>query len=65
MVEYTFKCNNKECLFEFNTGVHLDVGSAKCPECGKVSLRRVFYPTNFMFKGKGFHDEKGKNRLTG
>jgi putative FmdB family regulatory protein len=55
MIEYGYKCNNKDCLFEFNTGVHLDVGSAKCPECGKVSLRRVFYPPYITFKGKGFY----------
>ncbi len=65
MTEYTYKCTNKDCLAEFDTREHLDVGSARCPECGKVSLRRVFYPINFLFKGGGFYDKRGKSRLTG
>lgn len=65
MIEYVYKCNNEKCLFEFNTGEYLDLGLTKCPECGKISLRRVFYPPNIIFKGKGFYTNDGKSRLTG
>lgn len=65
MIEYIYKCIVEKCLFEFNTNEHLDVGSAKCPECGKVSLMRVFYPINTIFKGTGFYSKDGKSRLTG
>ncbi|MGD8865940.1 MAG: zinc ribbon domain-containing protein, partial [Anaerolineales bacterium] len=27
----------------------------KCPECGKLKLRKVFLPVGIVFKGSGFY----------
>ena len=65
MLNYQYKCINEKCLVEFGRNEHLDIGSARCPECGKVTLMRIFYPTNVIFKGTGFYSKDGKSRLTG
>lgn len=60
---YDYRC--EDCSYEFVSEEHLDLGLTKCSECGKIGIRRVFNSPNVIFKGKGFYQNDGKNRLTG
>jgi putative FmdB family regulatory protein len=45
---YQFKCskckknNNKDCIFEIQQSMSEYSGKAECPECGKLSKKRIF-----------------------
>jgi putative FmdB family regulatory protein len=51
---YTYRCEN--CGVQFDRQQHFDDPVLKkCPECGKLTLRKVFLPVGIVFKGSGFY----------
>ncbi|MGD2058004.1 MAG: zinc ribbon domain-containing protein [Anaerolineales bacterium] len=51
---YTYRCDN--CGVQFDRQQHFDDPVLKkCPECGKLKLRKVFLPVGIVFKGSGFY----------
>lgn len=51
---YTYRCEN--CGVQFDRQQHFDDPVLKkCPECGKLALRKVFLPVGIVFKGSGFY----------
>jgi len=51
---YTYRCDN--CGVQFDRQQHFDDPILKkCPECGKMKLRKVFLPVGIVFKGSGFY----------
>jgi putative FmdB family regulatory protein len=51
---YTYRCEN--CGVQFDRRQHFDDPLLKkCPECGKLTLRKVFLPVGIVFKGSGFY----------
>ncbi len=51
---YTYRCDN--CGVQFDRQQHFDDPLLKkCPECGKLKLRKVFLPVGIVFKGSGFY----------
>ena len=51
---YTYRCEN--CGVQFDRQQHFDDPLLKkCPECGKMKLRKVFLPVGIVFKGSGFY----------
>ena len=51
---YTYRCEN--CGVQFDRQQHFDDPILKkCPECRKLSLRKVFLPVGIVFKGSGFY----------
>jgi len=51
---YTYRCDN--CGVQFDRQQHFDDPILKkCPECGKLTLRKVFLPVGIVFKGSGFY----------
>lgn len=51
---YTYRCNN--CGHQFDERQSFDDASLKkCPECGKLELRKVYLPVGILFKGPGFY----------
>lgn len=54
MPVYTYRCDN--CGIQFDqTQKFTDPPLAKCPECGKKSLKKVYTPVGIVFKGSGFY----------
>jgi len=51
---YTYRCT--ECGVQFEKyQTFSEDPLAKCPECGKKSLRKVFTPAGIIFKGSGWY----------
>jgi len=51
---YGYCCEN--CAYEFEIQQKIkDKSKKKCPKCGKLKLRKKFYPIGLHFKGKGFY----------
>jgi putative FmdB family regulatory protein len=51
---YTYRCEN--CGVQFERQQHFsDPPLNKCPECGKLTLRKVYTPVGIVFKGSGFY----------
>ncbi len=51
---YTYRCEN--CGVQFDRQQHFDDPVLKkCPECGKLALRKVYLPVGIVFKGSGFY----------
>ena len=51
---YTYRCEN--CGVQFERQQHFsDAPLVKCPECGKMALRKVYTPVGIVFKGSGFY----------
>ena len=51
---YTYRCDN--CGVQFDRQQHFDDSTLKkCPECGKLKLRKIFLPVGIVFKGSGFY----------
>lgn len=56
MPTYDYECDACEHLFELFQGIN-DPVKRKCPECGKLKLRRLFGTgAAIMFKGSGFYE---------
>ena len=54
MPVYTYRCEN--CGIQFDkTQKFTDPPLIKCPECGKMSLKKVYTPVGIVFKGSGFY----------
>jgi putative FmdB family regulatory protein len=51
---YGYRCENCEHEFEIMQKIK-DKPKRKCPECGKMTLKKKFYPVGIHFKGTGFH----------
>ena len=55
MPTYDYECNACEHRFELFQSI-TDPVKRKCPECGKLKLRRLFGTgAAIVFKGSGFH----------
>lgn len=51
---YTYRCD--ECGVQFDRRQHFDDKPLKrCPECNKLSLRKLYQPVGIVFKGSGFY----------
>jgi len=54
MPTYTYRCDN--CGIQFDQQQHFtDPPLTRCPECGKMTLRKVYLPVGIVFKGSGFY----------
>ena len=55
MPTYDYECNACGHAFELFQGMN-DKGKRKCPECGRMKLRRLFGTGGaLVFKGSGFY----------
>ncbi len=54
MPVYAYRCENCGVQFERHQKFS-DKPLAKCPECGKKKLRKLFQPVGIVFKGSGFY----------
>ncbi len=55
MPTYDYECDNCEHTFELFQGIN-DPVKRKCPECGRMKLRRLIGPgAAIVFKGSGFY----------
>ena len=51
---YTYRCEN--CGIQFDRHQNFsDVPLTRCPECNKITLRKVYTPVGIVFKGSGFY----------
>ncbi|MGA2112919.1 MAG: zinc ribbon domain-containing protein [Anaerolineales bacterium] len=51
---YTYRCSS--CGVQFDRQQHFeDPPLAKCPECGKRSLKKIYSPAGIIFKGSGWY----------
>jgi putative FmdB family regulatory protein len=51
---YSYRCD--ECGIQFDRRQHFDDQPLKrCPECNKLSLRKLYQPVGIVFKGSGFY----------
>jgi putative FmdB family regulatory protein len=54
MPNYVYRCSN--CDFEFEHSQKFsDPHLKRCPECGKMTLNKVFTPATVIYKGSGFY----------
>ena len=54
MPVYTYKCDT--CEYHFDQFQHFtDDPLTICPNCGSITLRKVYQPVGIVFKGKGFY----------
>ena len=65
---YTYRCESCGVQFERNQRFS-DPPLARCPECNKKSLRKVYTPVGIVFKGSGFYatdhrSPSGQSRAT-
>lgn len=56
---YEFKCENCNHIFE-EFQYMKEEPLKKCPQCQKLTLRKVIYPVGIIFKGAGW-TPKGNN----
>ncbi|MCJ7695201.1 MAG: zinc ribbon domain-containing protein [Anaerolineaceae bacterium] len=54
MPTYTYHCESCGVRFD-QYQKFTDEPLTLCPECGEVSLRKVFQPVGIVFKGSGFY----------
>lgn len=51
---YVYRCTN--CDYEFEHSQRfIDPHLKKCPQCGKMTLNKVFTPATVIYKGSGFY----------
>ncbi len=56
MPTYDYECDGCQHSFELFQGIN-DSVKKKCPQCGKLKLRRLFGTgAAIMFKGSGFYE---------
>ena len=56
MPTYDYECNACQHTFELFQGIN-DPIKRKCPECGRLKLRRLFGTgAAILFKGSGFYE---------
>jgi putative FmdB family regulatory protein len=54
MPVYVYHCAN--CDFEFEQQQSFsDKPLKKCPECGQITLHKVYTPVSVIYKGSGFY----------
>lgn len=51
---YVYRCSNCDFEFEHNQKFS-DPHLKRCPECGKLTLNKVFTPETVIYKGSGFY----------
>lgn len=65
MPNYEYVCDKEKdgCghKFEIFQGINGGV-KKKCPDCGKLKLRRLFGSPFVVFKGTGFYETDYKNK---
>src|SRR5512135_3021659 len=54
MPVYTYRCSNCGVQFDKQQSFS-DQPLARCPECGKKTLKKVYQPVGIVFKGSGFY----------
>lgn len=51
---YSYRCDH--CGVQFDRQQHFNEPTLrKCPECGKLALRKLIAPVGIVFKGSGFY----------
>jgi putative FmdB family regulatory protein len=54
MPSYTYRCDN--CGHEFDRQQRFSENPLKkCPQCGRMTLNKVYKPARVVFKGPGFY----------
>ena len=54
MPVYVYHCSN--CDFEFEQQQSFsDKPLKKCPQCGQITLHKVYTPVSVIYKGSGFY----------
>lgn len=57
---YSYRCD--ECGIQFDRRQHFDDKPLKrCPECNKLSLRKLYQPVGIVFKGSGFYSTDNRS----
>ncbi|NOZ00226.1 MAG: zinc ribbon domain-containing protein [Chloroflexi bacterium] len=57
---YTYRCEN--CGIQFDRQQKFsDQPLARCPECNKKSLHKVYAPVGIVFKGSGFYSTDNRS----
>ena len=51
---YVYHCSNCDFEFEHNQKFS-DPHLKRCPECGKLTLNKMFTPATVIYKGSGFY----------
>jgi putative FmdB family regulatory protein len=51
---YTYRCENCGVQFDRRQSFN-DPPLKRCPECDKLTLRKVYQPVGIVFKGSGFY----------
>jgi putative FmdB family regulatory protein len=51
---YVYRCSNCDFEFEHNQKFS-DPHLKRCPECGKLTLNKLFTPATVIYKGSGFY----------
>lgn len=54
MPVYIYHCQHCGIEFEMHQSFS-DAALKRCPECGKLSLHKVFTPVSVIYKGSGFY----------
>ncbi len=54
MPVYMYRCDNCGMQFE-KFQKFTDDPLARCPECGKKALKKIYQPVGIVFKGSGFY----------
>jgi putative FmdB family regulatory protein len=58
---YVYRCSNCDHEFEHNQKFS-DPHLKRCPECGKMTLNKVFTPATVIYKGSGFYSTDHRSR---
>jgi len=57
---YIYHCAN--CNYEFEYSQRFsDPHLKKCPQCGKMTLNKVFTPVTVIYKGSGFYSTDNRS----
>jgi putative FmdB family regulatory protein len=66
MPTYTYRCGNCGAQFDRQQSFQ-DPALVECPECGHLTLRKLFSPVGIVFKGPGFYstDHGSRSRSNG
>jgi putative FmdB family regulatory protein len=54
MAKYDYHCRGCNSYEEVERSIHAEEEIINCPKCN-TSMRKVYGPINYSFKGTGFH----------
>ena len=61
MPVYVYQC--EQCGYQFEQQQKFsDKPLKKCPECGQISLHKVYMPVGVIYKGSGFYSTDHRSR---